>query len=114
MSDLRALLSNNKYDAMHALARDVYWGRGHTETASLRMAVDAALTAVLPDLLDEASALRAEVKRLTALVEAVREVARDVATDAGDDKSTYGEDYHAGMVTVAARITQALAFDGVD
>ena len=56
---------------------------------------------------------RAEVKRLTALVEAVREVARDVATDAGDDKSTYGGDYHAGMVTVAARITQALAFDGV-
>ncbi len=50
MSDLRELLGD-KYDTMHALARDAYWGRGHTETASLRIAVDAALAAVLPDLL---------------------------------------------------------------
>ena len=52
MTDLRALLGD-KYDTMHALARDAYWRGGHTETASLRMAVDAALAAVLPDLLDD-------------------------------------------------------------
>ena len=46
-----------------------------------------------------------------AQVEAVRGIVRDVANDAGDDRGTYGDDYHAGMVTVAARILQALAVD---
>ena len=40
---------------------------------------------------------------------AVRDIVRDVAIDAGDDRGTYGETYHAGMVIVAARIRQALA-----
>ena len=70
LKDLRALLSNNKYDAMHALARDVYWGRGNTETASLRMAVDAALAAVLPDILDKIDQLVAAVDRVRELTQA--------------------------------------------
>ena len=70
MNDLRALLSNNKYDAMHALARDVYWGRGNTETASLRMAVDAALAAVLPEMLDKIDQLVAAVDRVRELTQA--------------------------------------------
>ena len=46
-----------------------------------------------------------------AKLDAVRDIVRDVATDAGDDRGTYGDDYHAGMVTVAARINQALSVD---
>ena len=47
---------------------------------------------------------RAEVKRLTALVEAVREDARNIARDSGDDKGCYGVDFWAGMCKAAARI----------
>ena len=57
---------------------------------------------------------RRRAEAAEAKLDAVREIARDVATDAGDDKSTYGEDYHAGMVTVAARIMQALSLDALD
>ena len=47
---------------------------------------------------------RAEVKRLTALVEAVREDARNIARDSGGDKGCYGVDFWAGMCKAAARI----------
>ena len=55
--------------------------------------------------------LRSALDAVEARLAAVRDIVRDVATDAGDDRGTYGETYHAGMVTVAARIRQALAID---
>lgn len=54
MPDLRALLGDERYAAMHALARETYWSRGGTERDSFRMAVNHALEAVLPGLLAEA------------------------------------------------------------
>ena len=66
--------------------------------------IAAANPAVVLDLLDQLDAAEARLA-------AVRDIVRDVATDAGDDRGTYGETYHAGMVTVAARIRQALAID---
>ena len=54
---------------------------------------------------------RTRAEAAEAQVEAVRGIVRDVANDAGDDRGCYGDDYHAGMVTVAARILQALAVD---
>lgn len=69
--------------------------------------IAAANPAAVLGLLDEADALRAElahmreardnaraeVERLTGLVEAVREDARDIARDSGDDKGCYGVDF---------------------
>ena len=59
---------------------------------------------------------RAEVERLTALVEAVREDARDIARDSGDDKGCYGVDFWAGMCKAAARIDGRIrhALDGAE
>ena len=58
---------------------------------------------------------RAEVKRLTALVEAVREDARNIARDSGGDKGCYGVDFWAGMCKAAARIDSRIrhALDGL-
>ena len=58
---------------------------------------------------------RAEVERLTALVEAVREDASDIARDSGDDKGCYGVDFWAGMCKAAARIDSRIrhALDGL-
>ena len=72
-------------------------------TTNARYIVAASPPAVL-DLLDQLDAAEARLA-------AVRDIVRDVAIDAGDDRGTYGETYHAGMVTVAARIRQALAID---
>ena len=59
---------------------------------------------------------RAEVDRLSALVEAVREDARDIARDSGDDKGCYGVDFWAGMCKAAARIDGRIrhALDGAE
>ena len=74
-------------------------------------ALIAAAVNALPTLLDRLAHMtearnnaRAEVERLTALVEAVREDASDIARDSGDDKGCYGVDFWAGMCKAAARI----------
>lgn len=73
-----------------------------------------ALAAELAHMREARDNARAEVERLTALVEAVREDARDIARDSGDDKGCYGVDFWAGMCKAAARIDGRIrhALDG--
>ncbi len=73
-----------------------------------------ALRAELAHMTEARDNARAEVERLTALVEAVREDARDIARDSGDDKGCYGIDFWAGMCKAAARIDGRIrhALDG--
>ena len=81
----------------------IFGGAREIRDANARY-IAAANPAVVLDLLDQLDAAEARLA-------AMREIVRDVATDAGDDRGAYGETYHAGMVTVAARIRRALAID---
>ena len=115
LAELWRLLDAANAERVMSASLEMDYSLMRKSTRALFVAAVDALPALL-DAAAERDALAAEVDAAEvdaaeARLAAVRDIVRDVATDAGDDRGTYGETYHAGMVTVAARIRQALAID---
>ena len=101
-------------EAMRVGSNEMAWDEW---TTAISEAADALLDEAdrLAHMTEACNNARAEVERLTALVEAVREDASDIARDSGDDKGCYGVDFWAGMCKAAARIDSRIrhALDGL-
>ena len=119
-TDMRAIESARAGDvfaAQNCTRQDALFIAAANPAAVLALLDDAdALRAELAHMTEARDNARAEVERLTALVEAVREDARDIARDSGDDKGCYGVDFWAGMCKAAARIDGRIrhALDGAE